>query len=130
MDVPTVCIVIGVLLIVTRGPLLFAPTRTLEIYRALVTARPRWFGAAMIVSGILLFVAGAQARSGFAGFVGGVALAVVGVGAIAGLSPRTWTSIASRALGWLGDPAVSRVTGLIAALLGGALIYAGAFATG
>ena len=67
MSVSVLMIVLGVVIIATRGPLIIAPARTLELYRNLVTGRPRVFGGILLLSGPSPSCSPCPVRTGQAG---------------------------------------------------------------
>ena len=126
-----ICIVVGTLTIVVRGPLLVAPRATLRFYARLIfstNARCRVFGVVVATLAIaLLLLPFERSMSGFLHAVGWVVAAMA-----------LWPLVLPD--GWLGfwrpifsflehsvDDAIVRILGLLAVVVGVALIYVGIY---
>ena len=124
------CIVVGVLVILARSPLIFAPEATLRVYRSLIATNARLrvvgfvlaaLGAALVRSG-----SGVEGLATQALFVLGWLLCFAGLAGL--LFPGLWRrvidsvlSIASESV----DTALLRVLGVIAVAVGAAVVYLG-----
>ncbi len=131
MDGPAIpCIVVGVLVILARGPLIFAPAATLRVYRTLMAtdARVRVIGFVLAALGAVIV------RSGWG--VGGLAaqaLSVLGwllcfAGLAVLLFAGPWRRVADSVMEIASesvDPAFLRLVGVIAVAVGAALVYLG-----
>ncbi len=127
-----ICIVIGIVTIVSRGPLIFAPRATLRVYDRWITstnARFRAFGVAIatLAMALLLLSFGEGALAGFLHIVGWVVAAMA-------LSMLVVPNVSRRFLcaifGYIEnsvDDAIVRVLGLLAVAVGAALIYVGVY---
>ena len=125
-----ICIVLGIVIIVARGPLAIAPTATLEFYRRIFAtdARVRGLGVVVVVLGVGLATAGPEATGmvAMAAVTFGAALALfalVSMLAIPSLMRRLASGVFDVASSM--DQASLRAVGVLAVLIGVALIYAG-----
>ncbi|MEE9280932.1 MAG: DUF2065 family protein [Myxococcota bacterium] len=124
------CILIGVLVILARGPLIFAPAATLRVYRKLIASDARL----RVVGFVLAALGAAVVRSGW-GVEGLAAQALSVLGwllCFAGLAvllfPGPWRRVADSVLGIASesvDAAFLRVVGVIAVAAGAGLVYLG-----
>ena len=125
------CIAIGVLIIVGRGPLIFAPARTLEVYRRMMGTE-----AAVRVVGLCIggLGAGATVLARGGGETGvSVVFAIGLVLAVAGLMllvfPSQFRGVAGHVLDFMRDsvdPGVVRALGGVAVGIGAYVVYFGA----
>ena len=132
-EVGIVSIVLGVVVVCSRGALLVAPAATLRWFESVVATngRTRALGAVALTLGASMTWAGASEHSGLATILSVAGWAIVGLSTLALLLfPAAYRAIAEAALpsdldedltGW-------RFLGLFGALIGGLLIYHGALA--
>ena len=125
-----VCFVIGIVIIAFRGPLIFAPQRTLRFYESVIAtdARARLLGAILAAMGVAILVSG----SGTAVFpfrvLGGFGWLLTVAGALVLLFPPTYRRIGYSVLEFTKrsvGPIVLRAIGVIAVAIGVAFIYLG-----
>ncbi len=124
------CIVIGVLVILARGPLIFVPAATLRVYRNLFAtdARVRVVGFVLAALGVVVLRSGWGATS-----LAAQSLSVLGwLLCFAGLAillfAGPWRRVADSLLEIASesvDAALLRLVGVIAVAVGGALVYLG-----
>ena len=126
-----VCIVMGCLIIIGRGPLAFDPSRTLRWYKSFFTtnARLRAFGVSLAVGATALLLAPLGE-----GLLAGLLYALGWLLAIAALlfliMPNTFRSIIFLIFDFLEHSvpsAIIRVLGLLATAIGVALVYVGIY---
>ena len=132
-EVGVVSIVLGVVVVCSRGALVVAPAATLRWFEGVITTdgRIRVMGAVMMALGAAMVWAGASEHSGLATFLSVVGWAFVGISTLAlELFPAAYRAIAEAVLpsdtgaeltGW-------RLLGLLGVIIGGLLIYFGALA--
>ena len=123
------CILIGLLIIVSRGPMIFAPQGTLRFYHDLVStdARVRWIavGIAALAAALVALPLGEGAMAGILRFLGWLWVAAA-VWLL--VQPSQYRSVAGGVVGFLEhstDEAVVRLIGVLAVGLGIALILYG-----
>ena len=126
------CIVLGILTIVGRGPLIFAPSATLRAYdRLFISTNTRLRAFAVVIAALamtlLLLPFGDGSLAVFLHAVGWV-MAVVALGILVfpDVVRRFVRNIFSFVENAAGD-AVVRVLGLLAVVLGFALVYIGIY---
>ena len=118
---------VGVLIVLTRGPLIFAPQPTLGIYRKLLEthARIRVIGFCVAVLGIALAVS-AQGVDRTAAQVIFAFSVIIGLGALLLLIyPSGYKQLADTVLAAVEDPTTLRVFGVLGTGIGVLLIYLG-----
>lgn len=126
------CIVLGILTIVGRGPLIFAPRATLRAYdRLFISTNTRLRAFAVVIAALamalLLLPSGEGSLAVFLHAVGWF-MAVVALGIL--VFPDVVRKVARATLSFFEnavDDAVVRVLGLLAVVLGFALIYIGIY---
>ena len=126
------CIVLGTLTIVSRGPLIFAPSATLRSYDRLIistNARFRAFGVviATLAMALLFLSLGEGALAGFLHAVGWV---VAAMALLMLVVPNVWRRFLSAMFDYLEnsvDHAIVRILGLLAVVVGAVLIYVGVY---
>ena len=124
------CIVLGILIIVGRGPLIFAPSATLRAYdRLFLSTNTRLRAFAVVIAALamtlLLIPFGDGSLAGFLNAVGWV-MAAVALGIL--VFPDVPRKVARASVSFFEnevDDAVVRVLGLLAVVFGFALIYIG-----
>ena len=126
-----ICVVVGILVIAGRGPLIFQPRATLRAYDRWITAtntRCRAFGVAIATLAIaLLLHFGEGALVGFVRAVGCVVATVAGMMLI---TPNISRSFIHAVFDYLENSVgntVLRAVGLLAVVVGAALIYIGVY---
>ncbi len=126
-ELAIVCVGLGLLTIVTRGPLIFAPQRTIEVYRRVIRseAGTRAIGALVVVLGAALVLAGRGAEPSWTGLLLILAVLMVGGGVVVLLWPSLFRRLAETMLDMFSDSAVLRVFGVLAVGIGVGLIYLG-----
>jgi uncharacterized protein YjeT (DUF2065 family) len=122
-DLALICFWIGILVIVVRGPLIFAPAATIGFYRQLLSTDTRVRVVGVVGAGLgLALVFSAQNAS---------ALAVLGWVLVTGSLlllgfPASYRSIADNVLDFAeGDRVLRRVVGAIGVTIGVVLVYLG-----
>ena len=126
------CIVLGTLTIVSRGPLIFAPSVTLRSYDRLIistNARFRAFGVviATLAMALLFLSFGERALAGFLHAVGWV---VAAMALLMLVVPNVSRRLLSAMFDYLEnsvDDAIVRILGLLAVVVGAVLIYVGVY---
>jgi uncharacterized protein YjeT (DUF2065 family) len=125
-----ICIIVGSLIIVGRGPLVIAPAATLAFYRRLFATdlQVRVFGVFLLALGAG-FAAAGRAATGVVGeiaLIGGAAVALFALAAMLAF-PAWMRSFADGVFDVASamDSASLRVMGVLAVLIGAALIYVG-----
>ncbi len=125
--VAIICIVLGILIIVTRGPLIVAPQATVRVYRKILEkpAQVRIMGLALALLALVVVRATANEPGLLAAILNvlGWLILVVG-GLMLTLFPNVAQSIVYRVLDALSDTLL-RGAGLVAVGLGLFLIYLG-----
>ena len=127
----TICIAVGILVIVGRGPLIVAPTATLRFYRWLLStkARLRVFGVVVATLSIALLFSdfGEGVLAGllhtFGWFMAAVALLFLPL-------PNVLRRFIQSIFGYIEesvDDGIVRIVGLLAVVFGFALIYVGVY---
>ena len=125
------CILLGVLIIATRAPLIFAPSATLAFFGRLLStdARIRGFGVVIAALALPLIVLPLGEGSG-----AGMLHALGWLWAAATLwllsAPGSYGRLARRVLEYFEssvDDAIVRIVGLVAVAIGGALVYVGVY---
>ena len=126
-ELAIVCVGLGVLTIAIRGPLIFAPQRTIEVYRRVIRseAGTRAIGALVVVLGAALVLAGRGAEPSWTGLLLILAVLMVGGGVVVLLWPSLFRRLAETMLDMFSDSAVLRVFGVLAVGIGVGLIYLG-----
>ena len=126
-----VCVVAGVLIILGRGPLIFTPERTLELYRRMVgtEAAVRIVGLCVgaLGAGMAVLARGGGGTGVSIVFVLGLVLAAAGLMLL--VLPSPYRRVADSVLDFARDsvdPTVIRALGLVAAGIGAYLVYFGA----
>jgi uncharacterized protein YjeT (DUF2065 family) len=132
-EVGVVSIVLGVVVLCSRGALLVAPAATLRWFEGVIetNARTRALGAVALALGTAMAWAGASEQSGLATILWVVGWASIGISTLALLLfPAAYRAIAEKVLPSDPDPDLSgwRVLGLFGVIVGGLLIYFGALA--
>ncbi len=126
-----VCVVIGILIIATRGPLVFAPTATLRVFERLIStdARIRVSGVAVAPFAVALIAlplgegAAVEVLRALGWLWAGVTLWLL-------FAPGSYRRVVRGVLNFLGnsvDEATVRIIGLVAVAIGVALIYFGVY---
>ena len=127
-----VCVVIGVLVVVGRGPLLFAPRATLRVHERLIfSTNVRFRALAVVVATLaiatILLPLGEGAPTGLIRTLGWV----VAIAALGGLvQPGPCRRVARATFGFIErrvNDAIIRVLGFVALLIGAVLIYLGIY---
>ena len=126
------CIVLGTLAIVSRGPLIFAPSATLRSYDRLIistNARFRAFGVviATLAMALLFLSFGEGALAGFLHAVGWVVAAMALLMLVVPNVSRRFLSAMFDYLENSVDDAIVRILGLLAVVVGAVLIYVGVY---
>ncbi len=126
------CIVLGTLTIVSRGPLIFAPSATLRSYDRLIistNARFRAFGVviATLAMALLFLSFGEGALAGFLHAVGWVVAAMALLMLVVPNVSRRFLSAMFDYLENSVDDAIVRILGLLAVVVGAVLIYVGVY---
>jgi len=126
------CIVLGTLAIVSRGPLIFAPSATLRSYDRLIistNARFRAFGVviATLAMALLFLSFGEGAVAGFLHAVGWVVAAMALLMLVVPNVSRRFLSAMFDYLENSVDDAIVRILGLLAVVVGAVLIYVGVY---
>ena len=126
------CIVLGTLTIVSRGPLIFAPSATLRSYDRLIistNARFRAFGVviATLAMALLFLSFGEGALAGFLHAVGWVMAAMALLMLVVPNVSRRFLSAMFDYLENSVDDAIVRILGLLAVVVGAVLIYVGVY---
>ncbi len=127
-ELSLVYVAIGILVVAVRGPLVFAPAATIDLYRRLLAtdARVRVMGVAVGAVGLALIAEGrgsgiaTQILFTFGWFMAAVALFFV-------ILPAPYRRLAASVLDFAAgiSSSVSRVAGMIGVLIGAFLIYLG-----
>ncbi|MCP4007334.1 MAG: hypothetical protein GY725_24390 [bacterium] len=129
-----VCIVLGILIIASRAPLVFAPQATLLFYRQMVATngRVRALGVVVAGLGLAMLISGRNSDAGaeLALFWFGVFMSAVAGGLLL-ILPGAYRTMAAGVLDFMGDPesadlAVTRVAGVFGVAVGGFFVYLGA----
>ncbi len=125
-----VCIVAGVLLILGRGPLIFAPERTLELYRRMVgtEAAVRIVGLCVgaLGAGMAVLARGGGGTGVSIVFVLGLVLAAAGLMLL--VLPSPYRRVADSVLDFVRDSVdagVVRALGILAVGIGAFIVYLG-----
>ena len=126
------CIILGTLAIVSRGPLIFAPSATLRSYDRLIistNARFRAFGVviATLAMALLFLSFGEGALAGFLHAVGWVMAAMALLMLVVPNVSRRFLSAMFDYLENSVDDAIVRILGLLAVVVGAVLIYVGVY---
>ncbi len=134
-EVGVVSIVVGVVVVCSRGALLVAPAATLHWFEGVIATngRTRALGAFALTLGATMVWAGASEHSGLATVLSLVGWVVVGISALALLLfPGIYRAIAEAILPSAADADADligwRILGLLGVSIGGLLIYYGAVA--
>lgn len=118
---------VGVLIVLARGPLIFAPRATLGIYRKLLEthARIRVIGACVVALGVALAVS-AQGVDRTAAEVIFAISGIIALGALLLLVyPSAYKRLADTVLAAVEDSTTLRAFGVLGAGIGALLIYLG-----
>ena len=126
------CIVLGTLTIVSRGPLIFAPSATLRSYDRLIistNARFRAFGVviATLAMALLFLSFGEGAVAGFLHAVGWVVAAMALLMLVVPNVSRRFLSAMFDYLENSVDDVIVRILGFLAVVVGAVLIYVGVY---
>jgi len=134
-EVGVVSIVVGVVVVCSRGALLVAPAATLHRFDDVIATngRTRALGVFTLTLGAVMVWAGASEHSGLATALSLVGWVVVGISALAlVLFPGVYRAIAEAVLTSAADTDADlngwRIVGLLGVSIGGLLIYFGASA--
>jgi hypothetical protein len=132
-EVGAVGIVLGVVVVCSRGALLVAPARMLHWFEGLVATNSgiRALGAVVLILGGAMIWAGGPGYSGLAQFLLVVGWAFVGISTVALLVfPAVYRAMADAFLpvGADADLSVWRLLGFLGVCVGGLLIYFGVLA--
>ena len=132
-EVGVVSIVLGVVMVCSRGALLVAPAATLRWFEGVIATngRTRALGAVTLTLGASMAWAGSSEHSGLATILSVVGWAVVGISTLAlVLFPAAYRAIAEAALPTDSDEDLIgwRFLGLFGVIIGGLLIYYGVLA--
>ena len=118
---------LGVLIVVSRGPLLLAPEATLGVYRKLIqtTGRGRALGLGILLFGLALVLAVRTEPGPAARVIEGLGwlMAAPGVGLAA--FPRPAQRFLDSIFSAVSDTGILRATGALAVAVGFVLIYLG-----
>jgi uncharacterized protein YjeT (DUF2065 family) len=119
---------IGLLFMLGRGPMLFAPTATVDFYRRLIskTELIRRLGILILLLAVLVIATGRQAEAEHAGIAGAVEVfgwILAGVAIWLMASPKTYQRLALSIIDAISDPAVLRVIGALSIAIGLALVW-------
>ncbi len=121
-----VSVVVGILIVATRGPLVVAPVATLGVYRALLASdsRVRLIGVCVIALGLALALSARGMEGAAAGFLGGFGW-VMAVGAVLLLLafPRFYRELAVSVLDAIEDAAPA--LGAVGVAFGVLFVYLG-----
>jgi uncharacterized protein YjeT (DUF2065 family) len=119
---------IGVLIVLIRAPLIFAPQTTLEIYRKLLEthARIRVMGACVVALGVALAVS-SQGVDQTAAQVIFAFSCIIALGALVGpvVYPSAYKRMADTLLAAVEDSTTLRAFGVLGAGIGALLVYLG-----
>ena len=125
------CIAIGVLVILARGPLIFAPERTLEVYGRMLSTDPavRVMGLCIggLGAGTVVLAQGGGGTDVSIAFALGLIIAVVGLMVL--VFPSQFRGVVGHVLDFVRDsvdPGVVRALGGVAVGIGVYLVYFGA----
>jgi hypothetical protein len=122
-------ITVGLLIIASRGPLVFAPRATLRFAERLFARNARIRGMGLAIGGLALALVVLPAGDGPAVGILYCAGWLIGGGALWLLvAPASYRRLALGVLSFAEnsvDAGALRILGLVACLLGGAMIYAG-----
>ncbi len=128
---PILFILTGILIITTRGPLIFAPTASMQLIRQLVSTerRIRLIGLAIapLALAFLFLPLGDGGAAGFLRVLGWIFAAAV---LWLSLLPETYRLVALIVVDYFEssvDMAAVRIIGCVAVAIGGAMVYAGLF---
>ncbi len=126
-ELAIVCVVAGGLVIATRGPLIFAPQQTVEVYRRVFRSQAgtRAIGALVVAFGAALVLAGRGPETSGSGLLLILAVLLAGSGALMLLGPSLFRRLAETILDIATDSAVLRVFGVLAVAIGVGLVYLG-----
>ena len=132
-EVGVVSIVVGVVIVCSRGALLIAPAATLNWFRGVIAtdSRIRALGALVLILGAAMIWAGGSDHSDLATFNSVVGWVFVGISTLAlVLFPTAYRGIAEAVLPSPPDADLGgwRVVGLLGVAIGGLLVYFGALA--
>jgi uncharacterized protein YjeT (DUF2065 family) len=118
----------GVLIVLTRGPLIFAPQATLGMYRKLLEtdARIRVLGACVVALGVALAVSARGVDQTAAQVLFAIAcLMALGAAIFLLLFPSAYRELAYTFLAAVEDPTTLRAIGVLGVGIGAILIYLG-----
>lgn len=124
------CIAVGAFVVLLRGPMIFAPRRTLRAYRSLVStdARVRAVGAVLAALGAWIVVSGPRGGDPVSGVLAVLGWLIVFAGGILLLFAGSMRNVVDSVLSIASesvDPAFIRVVGVLAVALGVGLIVLG-----
>ena len=123
-------VLIGALIVVTRGPMIFAPATTLRFYNKLISTNARIRGVTVVIAPLVVALIGLPLGEGQ---VAGILriLGWVWAAAVVWLlaAPDSYRQFAGVFLDILesSDDAIVRMVGVVAVALGVALIYFGLY---
>lgn len=131
------CVLIGMLIMLLRAPLIFAPIATLDLFEGLITSNTKIRVLGFVIGapalGLIAFADGSGGVGG-ANALKGLLLAVgwllAGVTVVLLLAPGLYRSFAASILAAMRrsvDTAFIRALGVIGVSIGAALVYAGLF---
>ena len=133
MDGPSIlCVVVGILIIVSRGPLLFAPNATIRFYEHLIfstNTRVRTFGVLVGILAVSLLLLPFE-EGGLAEFLHGFGWLVMAAALGILLLPHHFRRLLLGVFRFLErsvEDAVLRFGGLLAVLIGLSLVYLGIY---
>ena len=128
-DLSLVCIAVGVLVIVARGPLIFAPAGTLRFYRKLMSTNPRVRVLGLVVGAaglaLIMYVGDARGAARILYYLGWLLALVALVFML--VIPSLYRRMATGVLDFVADmdSSVPRVAGMLGVLIGILVIYIG-----
>ncbi len=125
MSVAIVLIVLGALVIATRSPLIFAPERTVEVYRTLMAGHTRAFGATLLLLGLAIVAAVTGETGTAAAVLTFVAGWMVVFSLVPLLAPAATVRIVTPLLSLIEAPAAARGVGVFAVSIGALIVYWG-----
>jgi len=125
------CVLIGILIIATRGPMLFAPSATLRFFQRLISSDARIRGIGVLIAPLAVALIALPLGEGVAA---GILRALGWIWAAATLwliaAPNSYRRLARGVLTYFessADEAVVRIIGLVAVAIGGAMVYFGIY---
>ncbi len=125
-----VCVVIGILIIATRGPMVFAPTATLRVFERLISTDARIRVSGVAVAPFAVALIALPLGEGAAVEVRALGWLWAGVTLWLLFAPGSYRRVVRGVLNFLEnsvDEATVRIIGLVAVAIGVALIYFGIY---